>query len=101
LIQPWGSEPATPLSSEKTSQQTWPASTFAPNAAALELGGTVIEISWIRGKKLSQIVFEVDKAVEKQFCKQGSADWEQGVHAREEAVEIGKSGSRAEWRDEH
>jgi hypothetical protein len=97
VIQSSRSESATPPSSSKNSQQPSPASTIAPNVAALELGGTVIDIPDIHGKKLSQILFEVDNVVEKQLCKEGSTGWEQGVHAREEAVKIGKAkGSRVD-----
>jgi hypothetical protein len=97
VIQSPGSEPATPRSSGENSQQISPARTIPPNVAALELGGTVIEIPCINGKKLSQILFEVDNVVEEQLCKQGSTGWEQGVLAREEAVKIGKAkGSRVD-----
>jgi hypothetical protein len=59
----------------------------------MELGGIVIDIPSIQGKKLSQILSEVDDVVESELRKQGSTNWEQGVPAREEAVKIGKAKS--------
>jgi hypothetical protein len=85
------SQSLTSPNSSKNNQQESAASTVAPNIATLELSGTVIDIPSIHGKTLSQVLFEVDTVVENELRKQGSTGWEQGVHAREEAVKIGKA----------
>jgi hypothetical protein len=91
IIESSRSEPLTLSSPNKNSQQAETSSTVAPNIATLELGGTVIDLPSIHGKNLSQILSEVDTVVENELCKQGSFAWEQGVHARDEAVKIGKA----------
>lgn len=83
--------------SPSKSQKAPAASTVTPNVATLELGGRVIDLPPIHGKKLSQILSEVDVVVEDELRKHGFTGWEQGVHAREEAVKIGKAkGSRVD-----
>ena len=76
-----------------TSQQASTISNGSPNIATMELGGIVIDIPSIQGKKLSRVLSEVDDVVESELRKQGSTSWEQGVPAREEAVKIGKAKS--------
>jgi hypothetical protein len=76
-----------------TSQQAFTTSNVSPNIAILELGGIVIDIPSIHGKKLSRVLSEVDSIVESELRKQGSTGWEQGVLAREEVVKIGKAKS--------
>jgi hypothetical protein len=78
-------------SPSKNSEQALAASTVAPNIATLELGGTVIDLPLINGKKLSEFLSRVDTIVEHELRKQGSTGWEQGVHAREEAVKMGRA----------
>ena len=76
-----------------TSQQASTTSSESPNIATLELGGIIIDIPSIEGKKLSRVLSEVDGIVESELRKQGSTGWEQGVLGREEAVKIGKAKS--------
>ena len=91
IIESSRSEAASSPSSKEKRQQPTARPGVVVNIAAMELGGAVIDLPTVHGKKLSQILSEVDKMVEEELRKQGVPGWEQGVHAREEAVKIGKA----------
>jgi len=93
IIKSSRSEAANSPNSCTTSQQASTTSNESPNIATLELGGIVIDIPSIQGKKLSRVLSEVDSVVESELRKQGSTGWEQGVLGRKEAVKIGKAKS--------
>ena len=93
MIKSSKSEAANSPNSCTTSQQASTTSNESPKIATLELGGIVINIPSIQGKKLSRVLSEVDGVVESELRKQGSTGWEQGVLGREEAVKIGKAKS--------
>jgi hypothetical protein len=93
MIESSKSEAANSPNSCTTSQQASTTSRESLNIATLELGGVVINIPSIQGKKLSRVLSEVDDIVESELRKQGSTGWEQGVRGRQEAVKIGKAKS--------
>jgi len=93
MIESSKSEATNSPNSCTTSQQASTTSRESLNIATLELGGVVINIPSIQGKKLSRVLSEVDDIVESELRKQGSTGWEQGVRGREEAVKIGKAKS--------
>jgi hypothetical protein len=93
MIKSSKSEAANSPNSCTISQQASTTSNGSPNIATMELGGVVIDIPSIEGKKLSQLLSEVDGVVESELQKQGLTGWEQGVLGREEAVKIGKAKS--------
>jgi hypothetical protein len=93
IIRSSKSEAANSLNPCTISQRASTTSNESSSTATLELGGIAIDIPSIQGKKLSQVLSEVDGIVESELRKQGSTGWEQGVLARENAVKIGKAKS--------
>ena len=91
MIEASRSEAARSPSSKEKRHQPPAGPAAVVNVATHELGGAVIDLPIIRGKKLSQILTEVDKMVEEELRREGAPGWEQGVHARKEAVKIGKA----------
>ena len=93
MIKSSKSEAANSPNSCTTSPQASTTNSESLNIATLELGGIIIDIPSVQGKKLSRVLFEVDGVVESELRKQGLTGWEQGVLGREEAVKIGKAKS--------